>query len=60
MKVTLFMVISIWISIALLGAVAFATHNDPSKPSLMGPTPVGHLESFQIEFSRALGSIGVG
>lgn len=60
MRVTLIMVISIWVSILLLGAVALATHNDPSKPNLMGPTPVGHLKSYQTEFSRPLGSTGVG
>jgi hypothetical protein len=45
MKNTVVLVVVINVSTGILAAVAVVTHMDPSKPNLMGPTPVSGLES---------------
>jgi len=52
MKNTVISVVGIGVSTAILAALALATHIDPSKPNLMGPTPVSVLQYTQVVGSK--------
>jgi hypothetical protein len=59
MRITAFVVVGIWAFIAILAVVGLATHTNPSKPNLIGPTPVSTpyqimLIEFSSEFMKVL------